>query len=172
MGVVVGDGDGGKGGVGSTGGGSGGVALAYVYLDYARKEMHNAAAVVASLLRQLAAQKTPLPAAVVNFHASVHKAYDARPVYANDHAAAISLVAREFEQVFVVVDALDEFPEGKERKELMGLLTSLAQSSVKLFVTSKAFLRRRLPPVKRKIVVKSLENTRRETDIRPDGQTD
>ena len=110
-----------------------GVGVAYFYFDYTKRETHSASFLLRSILRQLCAYKTPLPRAAVEFHSN----YSTRPVFANHLAATLSLVVHEFSRVYVVIDALDEFEEGPDRAELLEYLTTLAQNSVKLLVTSR-----------------------------------
>ena len=110
-----------------------GVGVAYFYFDYTKRETHSASFLLRSVLRQLCSFRTPLPGAAVEFH----KTYSNRPVFANRLAAYLSLVVQEFSRVYVVIDALDEFEEGPDRAELLEYLTTLAQNSVKLLVTSR-----------------------------------
>ena len=110
-----------------------GAGVAYFYFDYTKRETHSASFLLRSILRQLCAYRTPLPRAAVEFHSN----YSTRPVFANHLAATLSLVAHEFSRVYVVIDALDEFEEGQDRAEVLEYLTTLAQNSVKLLVTSR-----------------------------------
>ena len=110
-----------------------GAGVAYYYFDYARKEAHTADHFLRSILRQLCALRTPLPKAALEFH----RAYSIRPVFAGILAATLSQVIQNFSNVYVVIDALDEFDQGPDRQELLDYLTTLAQNSLKVLVTSR-----------------------------------
>ena len=121
------------------------IGVAYFYLDYTQRETHNATFLLRSILRQLCALKASLPRALIDFH-SLHSR-KGRPIFAGNLVACLTQVIQEFERVFVVIDALDEFEEGQERNELLNSLTSLAETSLKVIVTSRPHpndIRRRL----------------------------
>ena len=110
-----------------------GAGVAYFYFDYTKKETHTADYLLRSVLRQLSALKTPLPKPLLDFH----KVYSVRPVFSSVLASVLALVVQEFSAVYLVIDALDEFEEGPDRTELLDYLTTLAQNSLRLFVTSR-----------------------------------
>jgi hypothetical protein len=111
------------------------VGIAFFYFDYRDQDNQSAADIVASMLKQLASLKSPLPRSVVEFHKQFEKQRD-RPRL-KDLETTLLLACREFRQTFIIIDALDECDAGKHRKDFLQVLKGLEKASVKLFITSR-----------------------------------
>ena len=113
-------------------------AIGYTYFDYRDQDFQSCCNVTASLLNQVAASGTSLPA-------------DVAEAYEKSKAEETSLVTKEaerllvatcqdFRRVYTVIDALDECDGVRHRKELIRILGHLRQRpGVRLFVTSRSY---------------------------------
>lgn len=90
-------------------------SLAYIYFDHKQKDQHNARALLASLLKQLAATHSALPE-------TVHKLYEThcdrrtRPS-ADEYTRCLRDMVHTRSKVFIVLDALDECTSGSDEGE-------------------------------------------------------
>lgn len=111
-------------------------ATLFAYFDYRDQEDQSSDSITASLLQQIAATHTDLPEAICNFY-NKFKSNGIKPRL-QDLEKALLLVCRNFERVFVVIDALDECEERQHRQTFMRVLQTLRnQPKVKLFITSR-----------------------------------
>jgi hypothetical protein len=111
------------------------VAVAFFYFDYRGQDYQSPANVVASLLKQLATQKSTLPFSVLELDERFKKQRDYPQL--QDLENTLLLVLQEFSQVFLIIDALDECDAKKHRKLFLKVLKDLESTSAKVFVTSR-----------------------------------
>ncbi|KAI9812194.1 MAG: hypothetical protein M1827_004860 [Pycnora praestabilis] len=109
--------------------------VAFFYYDYRDQQNQTPANVIASILKQLAAFRSPLPNSIVDFHNHFERQRDS--IQLKDLEAALSRLAGEFRQTFIVIDALDECEGGRHRGSILGILRGLQRSGVKIFATSR-----------------------------------
>ena len=111
-------------------------ATVFAYFDYQDQERQISDSITASLLQQIASTNPELPEPVMNLHKQF-KSKDIRPQL-QDLAKTFSLVSREFERVFVVIDALDECDEGKHRQAFIEVLHTIReQANIRILITSR-----------------------------------
>jgi hypothetical protein len=109
-------------------------AVACIYLNHKEIEMHTLANLLASLWKQLVVGK-PMPPAV-------HKLYEAhhergtRPLLDEVFKIFRSAIG-EYSQVYLIVDALDEYPETLRLKLLEYLSMIMTAPTVNLMLTSR-----------------------------------
>ena len=124
------------------------VAIGFVYFDYRDNGSQSLDNVVASLLRQIASQKSVLPKSLVELY-SKFKDQDRKPQI-QDLELTLLDVCQDFDQVFIAIDALDECDEGMRRKHFLLFLATLQQTPrIRLFVSSRPHpkdIRRALNP--------------------------
>ncbi|KAH7191748.1 nucleoside phosphorylase, partial [Fusarium flagelliforme] len=82
------------------------IGIAYIYCNYQRHTQQRAIDLLASLLRQLAQPRSPLPRGVQELY-NFHDNFRTYPT-ASQISRALSSVAGEYSKVFIFVDALDE----------------------------------------------------------------
>jgi len=111
------------------------VAVAFFYFNYRSQDYQSPVNVVASLLKQLAAQKSTLPLSILTLYERFKKQRDYPQL--QDLENTLLLVVREFSQVFFVIDALDECDAKKQRKPFLRFLKNLERTSARVFVTSR-----------------------------------
>ncbi|KAF3219549.1 hypothetical protein TWF679_011015 [Orbilia oligospora] len=113
------------------------VGIAYIYCNFNRSHEQNLDNLLASLLKQLAAQSQyALPDIVKKLHKS-HLAQKTRPEN-KDIIGALRLVIQTFSRVFVIVDALDEYPASNGRAKFLTELFHLHDNyGVNIFATSR-----------------------------------
>lgn len=112
------------------------VAICFVYFDYQEQRSQTPENVVASLLRQVVSQKPVLPPSLLELYTKFGE-QDRRPQI-QDLELTLLHVCRNFDQVFIAIDALDECDEATSRKRFLLFLATLQQTpSLRLFVTSR-----------------------------------
>ncbi|RDW76303.1 uncharacterized protein DSM5745_06295 [Aspergillus mulundensis] len=111
------------------------VATACIYFNF--REVYRHEELFMNLLMQLTSRKTEFPERVKDLHRQ-HKDRATRPL-GWEISEANRSVAATFPKVFIVVDALDECPEGKDYRNMVvdELLKLRATKSVNLFITSR-----------------------------------
>ena len=93
---------------------------------------------VASLLRQVVSQKPVLPTSLLELYTKFGE-QDRRPQI-QDLELTLLHVCRDFDQVFIAIDALDECDEATSRKRFLLFLATLQQTPrIRLFVTSRPY---------------------------------
>lgn len=91
---------------------------------------------VRSLLKQIASVATELPSSIVELYEK-QKSQQKLPQL-QELEKALLFSCEDFNQVFIVIDALDESEEAKHRSSILQILTSLQQRpNVRLFITSR-----------------------------------
>ncbi|KAJ7080059.1 hypothetical protein C8R44DRAFT_534042, partial [Mycena epipterygia] len=128
------------------------IGVAVIYLNHKESDAHSPSKLLASLWRQLILRKP--------IGLNVHKLYEkhresrTRPSPAEDHAVLHSTIA-DYSQVFILVDALDEYPDDDLLQHLYDL-----GPRVNLLVTSRYI------PINHITSFEKLEIRAREVDIR------
>ncbi|KAJ7762425.1 ankyrin repeat-containing domain protein [Mycena maculata] len=108
------------------------IGVAAIYLNHKETDTHSPSKLVASIWRQLVFRK-PIPS-------TLHKLYEThceprtRPSLDEDNVVLRSIIS-EYSKVFILVDALDEYPE-HHRDVLLHHLSSLGPT-VNLMLTSR-----------------------------------
>ncbi|KAJ6538461.1 ankyrin repeat-containing domain protein [Mycena vulgaris] len=139
--------------------------VAVLYLNHKETEVHSPSNLLAGVWRQLVLQK-PISSAVHQLYAK-HREPRTRPSLEEIHAVLCSTIS-EHSEVFIIIDALDEYPE-QQRNVLLRRLSVLG-SAVSLMVTSRLHIK--INNVFANRVVETLEIRATEDDIRRyvDGQ--
>ncbi|KAJ7080054.1 hypothetical protein C8R44DRAFT_653911, partial [Mycena epipterygia] len=132
------------------------IGVAVIYLNHKETDVHSPLDLLASLWRQLVLGK-PIGSNVYQLYAR-HREPRTRPSLAAAHSVLWSTIA-EYSQVFLLVDALDEYPEA-QRDDLLWNLSMLGPR-VNLLVTSRPHISINHIPA-----FETLEIRAREVDIR------
>jgi ankyrin repeat domain-containing protein 50 len=115
-----------------------GIALAYFYFDFNDPEKQKTSNLVSSLLAQLCNKLDDLPEQLKMLYKDCIKGQQRA---ATDKLnAMLSLVVKDLEDVFIVIDALDECAKIGERGELLTLIKDIhawSLSKVHLLLTSR-----------------------------------
>ncbi|KAJ7443837.1 ankyrin repeat-containing domain protein [Mycena latifolia] len=106
--------------------------VAVLYLNHKETEVQSPSNLLAGLWRQLVLEKS-LPLAVDQLYAK-HREPCTRPSLEQIQAVLRSIIS-QYSEIFIVVDALDEYPE-KQRDVLLRCLWALGQN-VNLMLTSR-----------------------------------
>ncbi|KAF7343653.1 ANK-REP-REGION domain-containing protein [Mycena sanguinolenta] len=132
------------------------IGVAAIYLNHKETDTHTPSTLLTSLWRQLVIGKS---IALVGKLYQKHREPGTKPTVNVDHAILCSTIS-EYSKVFILVDALDEYPE-RERDIFMSYLSQLG-ANVNLLLTSRPHIRlnRRIPQME----VLEIEAT--EPDIR------
>ncbi|KAJ7088325.1 hypothetical protein C8R44DRAFT_531415, partial [Mycena epipterygia] len=132
------------------------IGVAVIYLNHKETTGHSPSKLLASLWRQLVFMK-PIWSALRQLYGK-HREPRTRPSLDEDHAVLCSINAH-YSKVFILVDALDEYPEEK-RDVLLQHLRALGPS-VNLLVTSRPHI-----AIDHVISFETLEVRALEVDIR------
>ena len=108
--------------------------LAYIYCNYKERETQIARNLLGSLLQQLVQQQSKLPDVVTVFYEK-HLSKQTSPSFA-EYLNFLQLVIKDFSDVFVVIDALDEHVGERLNDEFVTGIQEL-QPSIYLLVTSR-----------------------------------
>ena len=112
-------------------------AVSYVYCDYREHDGQTAEKLVAILLKQLAISKRDLPQAVNDLYLRFEA--PKRQPQQQDLEQAFLLTCRDFEKIYIVIDALDEC-EASQRRKLLGFLyAARTRLSIRVFITSRSY---------------------------------
>lgn len=109
--------------------------VAHVYFDYQEQENQNIESTIASLLQQVVSALPMVPTVVTALYQKFGKQKQSPTLH--DLAHALSLSCREYDVVYMVIDALDECVS-KCRAGFLNLLDDL-RGYAKLFVTSRPY---------------------------------
>src|SRR6266702_1199388 len=116
--------------------------LAYFYFDFQNTEKQNMDITIRSLLRQLCAGEMQLPQEVQIMYAR-YKGTGLRPTVEELNLALLSLIDRLGKEIYIIMDALDEFPErsrDSNRQELLDQIKCMVEhpsQQLHILVTSK-----------------------------------
>jgi Cdc6-like AAA superfamily ATPase len=113
------------------------VGIAYLYCNVKRKEDQKLHKLLASLLKQLSQQRSPLPGCVKSLY-DKHKDKRTQPSI-DEILRVLQSVAVQYSRVFIIVDALDECDtsDGCRHRLLSGLFDLSAKCKANLFITSR-----------------------------------
>ncbi|CAL8581268.1 hypothetical protein XPA_006968 [Xanthoria parietina] len=111
------------------------VVVAHTYFDYRDQHHQSVEQTIASLLKQVASGLPKMPAAVANLYQKYGKQKQTPQL--QDLVQALSSSCGEYNAVYIVIDALDEY-ESKSRKGLLNLLYEL-KDYAKVFVSSRPY---------------------------------
>lgn len=118
------------------------VGLAHFYFNYQERCSQSAEIVLCSLLKQLAMSKIDIPKPVLDLHQRVKT--QQRELQQQDLEQGLSVTCEDYDQTFIVIDALDEC-DGEHRKDLLQSLAILQKEpSVRIFLTSRPHLSQEL----------------------------
>jgi hypothetical protein len=114
-----------------------GVGLAFVYFNYKKQDTQNPSKILSTIIKQLARQKRTLPTELKQFYGKYYR--DAYLPSDEKLEAQLAELMKTFEQVYLVMDAMDEL---EDRKKFLPVITRLAQDfgssiNLKIFVTSR-----------------------------------
>jgi ankyrin repeat protein len=114
-----------------------GIGVAYIYCDYRQQEEQKPIRVIANLLKQLSQQKAFLPEDVRVLYQRYQETQD-RPSPVELTRALHSVVSC-YEHVFIIIDALDEYPvsDGHRRKLLSDIFDLQKDHAANVFATSR-----------------------------------
>lgn len=90
-------------------------SLGYIYFDHRQREQHDSKALIASLLRQLAASHSVLPDTVRKLYDN-HRYKRTRPPI-DELTQCLRAVVETHCKVYIVVDALDECTDGSDERQ-------------------------------------------------------
>ena len=111
--------------------------IAFFYCDYRDMESHTTANIIASLLKQLCSSLEVLPQSVSRLYSesdmgqNTPKVEELRKVFLD--------VCRIFQDVYVIIDAVDECDGSKQRPTLLKTLDIIQKEAAKVFVTSRPY---------------------------------
>ena len=112
------------------------IGIAYIYFSYRLKGKQEIYDLLASLLRQLSQERSPVPETVSVLY-DKHKHGSTIPSL-EEISKALHSVAALYQRVYIVVDALDEFEKSGTRARFLSELFSLRDKNrVQIFVTSR-----------------------------------
>lgn len=110
--------------------------IAFVYFNYQDQVLQKPTKILAALIKQLCRKKKIIPDHLKQFYNSYSR--DAEiPSYEKLQAQLVELSRTSFDQVFFIMDALDEC---ENRTQFLPFITALARESsctLKVFVTSR-----------------------------------
>ncbi|KAF8188272.1 ankyrin repeat-containing domain protein, partial [Mycena galopus ATCC 62051] len=112
-------------------------ALAFIYLNHKEIQSQSPSNLLAALWRQLMIGKTISEASRIQWLYEEHSEKGTRPSLAEIHEV-LSLEVAQWRKIYIVVDALDEYPED-ERVVLLNYLTTLGPT-VNLMLTSRSHI--------------------------------
>lgn len=109
--------------------------VAYIYFGYKEQDQQKPVHVLASLIKQLASQKTYLPTAIEDLYDSQAQ-QNKRPILEDLYGTLIA-TSNSFTRVFFAFDALDECHPENQRRELLPLFHRMGSGGFSLFLTSR-----------------------------------
>jgi hypothetical protein len=118
------------------------LAVAYFYFDFNDTDKQNAATYVSSLIAQLCSQVVNLPEKLKELYKRCNNGKQKAAIYDLKSVLALFAEMKELD-IFIVADALDECPKGREkgfREELLELIVEVKAwpiSNIHLLVTSR-----------------------------------
>lgn len=118
-----------------------GYVLAYFYLDFSDSEKQKVSILLSSLIAQLCSKVANLPKQLVDLY---HRCNDGQhKPGSNELSQTLYSMVKDLEDlqdVFIVIDALDECSKSEERDELLALIAEIHANSIPeihLLVTSR-----------------------------------
>lgn len=110
--------------------------IAFVYFNYQDQTLQKPTKILAALIKQLCRKKKDIPDHLKQFYRSYSREAEI-PSYEKLQSQLVELSGTSFDQVFFVIDAMDEC---ENRKQFLPFVTTLARESsciLKVFVTSR-----------------------------------
>lgn len=114
------------------------VALAYFYFDFNDTEKQKVSNLVSTLLVQLCNKLNDLPEQLKALYKGCNEGQQRAAL--RELKTMLSLIVKDLDDVFIVIDALDECPKDGERAELLELIAEIESWSLPnfhLLVTSR-----------------------------------
>ena len=112
-----------------------GFSLAYLYCNYKERDAQTTSNLVASLLRQLLQQQSDLPDAVTSSYKN-HLRKGTRPML-TELSSLLLLVVKKTSDVFIIIDALDEYIEEDGSRDKFLTEIKKLEPSIHLLITSR-----------------------------------
>lgn len=112
-----------------------GYGVAHVYFDYKEQERQKPVLVLSNLVKQLASQILHLPAEIEDLYNELEpkrKTPTLEQLY-----AILLVISKQFPQVFLVFDALDECHPENQRRTLLPLFQRMGKDGINVFLTSR-----------------------------------
>jgi ankyrin repeat domain-containing protein 50 len=108
------------------------VGICFAYYSYQSTEMRDVSQIIVALVKQLCRKKDVIPQGFLKIK------QDALDPSQLGNQETFTTVASEFQEVLMIIDALDECPKDS-RYKILGFLSSVANSlpCAKIFVTSR-----------------------------------
>ena len=111
--------------------------VAYTYCDYEEHENQSAEKIIASLLKQIASADHGIPEPVKSLQQKFKT--PGRKPHQRDLEQTFSSTCDNYDQVYIVIDALDEC-DSRHKKALLGFLEYIRQKPcVKILMTSQSY---------------------------------
>lgn len=115
------------------------IGIAYIYCHFRRKDEQKIDDVLASLLKQLAAQRPYLPQSVKDLY-DMHMKRKTRPSF-DEITKSLEAVAAMYSMVYIIIDALDECQVVADRNRLLSKIANFqTRSEANVFATSRPSL--------------------------------
>jgi hypothetical protein len=113
------------------------ISVVYLYCNFRRQDEQKAEDLLASLLKQLAQGRSPLPDSVKSLHDG-HRDKRTRPSF-DEILGTLQSVATMYSRIFIIVDALDECQasDGCRMRFLLEMFNLQAKCQVSIFATSR-----------------------------------
>jgi ankyrin repeat domain-containing protein 50 len=115
-----------------------GFALAYFYFDFNDTEKQEVSTFVSSLIAQLCNQVVDIPEQLEDLYKRCNNGRQKATM--RELKTILSRMMKDLEDVFIVVDALDECPKNGEREELLEFITEIrawSSSNMHILATSR-----------------------------------
>ncbi|KND88668.1 Ankyrin-2 [Tolypocladium ophioglossoides CBS 100239] len=110
----------------------------FFYCDYKTANTQSETTVAAAFLRQLIEYAPSIPPALEGLYRKLGNGRDKLEL--DDIVTLIHHIIPERPQLFVVLDALDEYAKSTQRRRVLSLLRRLADDSVKVLISSRPHL--------------------------------
>lgn len=113
-----------------------GIGLAFIYFKYDSPECQQTENILALFIKQLCYDLEEIPEHLLKFYKKFH--YNSRFPNKRQYLSELQTLIRRYQEVFIVIDALDEFNR-KDRESFIDILQELTSSlpPVKIFITSR-----------------------------------
>jgi hypothetical protein len=98
-------------------------AFAYFYFDFNDTKKQEVSNFVSSLIAQLCNEVVDLPEQLKELHKRRNNGQERGA--SHELKAVLSGIVKDFEDVFIIADALEECPKNGEREELLRLITEM-----------------------------------------------
>lgn len=108
--------------------------IAFLYCDYRDQDGQNLAKMIGSLAKQLLRQVTSVPDEIQEIYKENLK--ENQPMTIENGQEILSLAIREFNLVYICIDAIDEC-EPEVRSQFLRFLKPLSSTSIHIFLTGR-----------------------------------